>query len=148
MIYYVCLHYTLNASTYWHSPDSATDSFIWSVIEVGISITAASVVTMRPLLRAMRIEGFGSTRDTAYPSRTTENIGPYSNELSDLPTSNITKDISMEYTISPIDRLSETGSEEDILYARNATTSRAWSANAKEETWCLGPCNLCVFQLY
>lgn len=33
----------------------------WTVIEPGVAIIAASLATIRPLLRAMRVHGFGST---------------------------------------------------------------------------------------
>ena len=34
---------------------------IWTVIEISLSITASSFATLRPLLRAWRIKGFGSS---------------------------------------------------------------------------------------
>lgn len=50
----------------------------WTVIEPGVAIIAASLATIRPLLRAMRVHGFGSTGRTthsapsAYARQTTE----------------------------------------------------------------------------
>jgi hypothetical protein len=34
---------------------------VWTLVEPGIAITAASLITIRPLLRAMHFKGFGST---------------------------------------------------------------------------------------
>lgn len=51
----------------------------WTVIEPGVAIIAASLATIRPLLRAMRVHGFGSTgrrtthsAPSAYARQTTE----------------------------------------------------------------------------
>ena len=40
---------------------ASTDTMIWTIIEPGLGITAASAVTLRPLLRALKIRGFSST---------------------------------------------------------------------------------------
>lgn len=37
---------------------------IWTIIEPGVAIVASSLATIRPLLRAMKIHGFESTRRT------------------------------------------------------------------------------------
>ncbi len=41
---------------------SATQALVWTIVECGIAISAASLVTIRPLLRALNITGF-ETRD-------------------------------------------------------------------------------------
>lgn len=57
----------------------ATQVMTWTVIEPGVAIIAASLATIRPLLRAMRVRGFGSTgrrthsAPSAYARQTTEN---------------------------------------------------------------------------
>lgn len=39
---------------------------IWTIIEPGLGITAASIVTLRPLLRALKIWGFASDSGGPY----------------------------------------------------------------------------------
>lgn len=41
-----------------------TDAMVWTLVEPGIAIIAASLVTIRPLLRLMRLRGFGTTDRT------------------------------------------------------------------------------------
>lgn len=43
--------------------DGATDALIWTLVEPGISIFAASIATLRPLLRALKLTGFSSADD-------------------------------------------------------------------------------------
>ncbi|KAJ2906606.1 putative integral membrane family protein [Zalerion maritima] len=38
-----------------------TDAMVWTLVEPGVAISAASLVTIRPLLRAWRLKGFEST---------------------------------------------------------------------------------------
>ncbi|KAI5924832.1 hypothetical protein F4810DRAFT_709402 [Camillea tinctor] len=48
-----------------------TDAMVWTLIEPGIAITAASLVTIRPLLRKWKLKGFtstGNSRPTAASS--------------------------------------------------------------------------------
>ncbi|SPN98900.1 related to integral membrane protein pth11 [Cephalotrichum gorgonifer] len=40
---------------------AGTDAMVWTLVEPGVAIVAASLATIRPLLRAMRIRGFDST---------------------------------------------------------------------------------------
>ncbi|KAL3422852.1 integral membrane family protein [Phlyctema vagabunda] len=40
---------------------AGTNPMIWTLIEPGVAIIAASLITIRPLLRALRLRGFGST---------------------------------------------------------------------------------------
>ncbi|KYK55661.1 integral membrane family protein [Drechmeria coniospora] len=42
---------------------TATDAFVWTVVEPGVAIIASSLATIRPLLRAMKIRGFQSSDD-------------------------------------------------------------------------------------
>lgn len=39
---------------------ASTETMIWTIVEPGLGITAASAVTLRPLLRACKIPGFSS----------------------------------------------------------------------------------------
>jgi hypothetical protein len=41
----------------------------WSVVEPGTAITAASLATIRPLLRAYNITGFGSNATSSLPTQ-------------------------------------------------------------------------------
>lgn len=40
---------------------------VWTLIEPGVAIVASSLVTIRPLLHAMRIKGFMSTENSTAP---------------------------------------------------------------------------------
>jgi hypothetical protein len=40
---------------------TGTTAMVWTLIEPGLAITAASLITIRPLLRALNFKGFGST---------------------------------------------------------------------------------------
>lgn len=65
---------------------------VWTLVEPGIAITAASLITIRPLLRALNFKGFDSTNpytSNQYPSRSRPTPG--TNNLSlrgDIPTGN------------------------------------------------------------
>ncbi|CAI4210221.1 unnamed protein product [Parascedosporium putredinis] len=41
---------------------AGTDAMVWTLIEPGVAIVAASLATIRPLLRVMRLKGFETTR--------------------------------------------------------------------------------------
>lgn len=41
--------------------DAGTDAMIWTIIEAGLAIIAASLATIRPLLRVLRVRGFESS---------------------------------------------------------------------------------------
>ncbi|KUJ14592.1 uncharacterized protein LY89DRAFT_752697 [Mollisia scopiformis] len=43
---------------------TGTTAMVWTLIEPGIAITAASLVTIRPLLRALNLSGFSSDHST------------------------------------------------------------------------------------
>jgi hypothetical protein len=47
--------------------DATTDTMIWTIIEPGLSITAASIVTLRPLLGVFKTRGFISEK--SYPDQ-------------------------------------------------------------------------------
>jgi hypothetical protein len=49
--------------------DASTDTMIWTIIEPGLGITAASIVTLRPLLRVFRIRGFIPEKGGPYPDQ-------------------------------------------------------------------------------
>ncbi|KAL1858252.1 hypothetical protein Daus18300_009998 [Diaporthe australafricana] len=40
---------------------AGTDAMVWTLVEPGVAIVASSLVTIRPLLRKMRLKGFEST---------------------------------------------------------------------------------------
>ena len=40
---------------------AGTDAMVWTLVEPGVAITAASLATIRPLLRRLRVSGFLST---------------------------------------------------------------------------------------
>lgn len=40
---------------------AGTDAMVWTLVEPGVAISAASLVTIRPLLRAWKLKGFEST---------------------------------------------------------------------------------------
>jgi hypothetical protein len=51
---------------------------IWTIIEPGLGITAASIVALRPLLRALKIRGFTSDNDAGpYHHSNSRATGPY-----------------------------------------------------------------------
>ncbi|KAJ9134651.1 Integral membrane family protein [Pleurostoma richardsiae] len=52
---------------------AGTDAMVWTLIEPGIAISAASLVVLRPLLRAWRLRGFESTENTG--GRNTQRSG-------------------------------------------------------------------------
>lgn len=74
---------------------------MWTIVEPGLSIVAASVVTLRPLLRAMKISGFSSTDTyaTGYADRAQQSHSNFSRpgaqgyvrsrELDELPLQNV-----------------------------------------------------------
>ncbi|KAI9158710.1 hypothetical protein HJFPF1_06708 [Paramyrothecium foliicola] len=43
---------------------AGTDAMVWTLIEPGVAISAASLATIRPLLRKLQIPGFNSTNHT------------------------------------------------------------------------------------
>ncbi|TAQ85467.1 hypothetical protein B7494_g6209 [Chlorociboria aeruginascens] len=49
-----------------HFANTADELFIWSIVEAGSGMVASSLATLRPLVRKLRINGFGdSSRNTA-----------------------------------------------------------------------------------
>jgi hypothetical protein len=62
---------------------------VWTLVEPGIAITAASLITIRPLLRALNFKGFDSTDPyTNNPSRSRQPPGTHNLSLrSDMPAS-------------------------------------------------------------
>ena len=46
---------------------------VWTVVEVGVAITAASLVTIRPLLRVLKFNGFGSAGENFSTSASNNN---------------------------------------------------------------------------
>lgn len=46
---------------------------VWTVVEIGLAITAASLITTRPLLRALKFRGFGTSELSTYGAHSTRN---------------------------------------------------------------------------
>jgi hypothetical protein len=63
----------LNHCLIEHPAVSGTNSLTWSVVEPGTAITAASLVTIRPLLRKLNIAGFKSSNATSSRLTQTQN---------------------------------------------------------------------------
>lgn len=63
---------------------------VWTLVEPGVAITAASLITIRPLLRALNFSGFDSTNPyTNNPSRSRPTPGTHNLSLrSDIPAGN------------------------------------------------------------
>ena len=59
------LKYLIELSDYSDNLYTANDAMVWTLIEPGIAIIAASLVTIRPLLHAWHITGFGSTKNSS-----------------------------------------------------------------------------------
>lgn len=59
--------YLVELGTYDDILFTGTTAMVWTLVEPGVAITAASLITIRPLLRALNINGFssGSTRNTS-----------------------------------------------------------------------------------
>jgi len=53
---------------------SLTDALLWTTIEAGVGITAASIATMRPLFRKFSILGFSSTDSRSYTRQTPRHV--------------------------------------------------------------------------
>ncbi|KAK8111238.1 uncharacterized protein PG998_007695 [Apiospora kogelbergensis] len=51
-----------------------TDSMVWTLVEPGVAIVASSLVTIRPLLRALKVRGFTSSGTSKQ-----QQTGPFSN---------------------------------------------------------------------
>lgn len=49
---------------------AGTDAMVWTLVEPGVAIVASSLVTIRPLLRKMRLKGFESTERSRVLQRT------------------------------------------------------------------------------
>ncbi|RDW59065.1 hypothetical protein BP5796_11989 [Coleophoma crateriformis] len=117
----VRLVYLANVANFDDILYTATDTMLWTIAEPGIGIIAASVMTLRPLLRAMKVSGF-STAEPSGKSNTGGGIstaqGPYSRaeELSSLPSrSGMSKNHDHSITIVQQYRVSITGSDDSIL---------------------------------
>jgi hypothetical protein len=107
---------------------AATQVMTWTVIEPGVAIIAASLATIRPLLRAMRVHGFGSTgrsrtahsSPSAYARQTTEDRStPVVDQIFG------PDDVSLSYEILPPESLmSPIGLTIEQAQADTATVSR------------------------
>lgn len=59
------LKYLIELADYSDQLYTATHAMVWTIIEPGIAIVAASLVTIRPLLNAWNLKGFGSSKNTS-----------------------------------------------------------------------------------
>lgn len=48
-----------------NSADAGTNPMVWTLVEPGVAIVASSLVTIRPLLRQLRLKGFESTEHSS-----------------------------------------------------------------------------------
>jgi hypothetical protein len=65
--------YLVELSDYSDILFTGTTAMVWTLIEPGIAITAASLITIRPLLRALNFTGFNSTGYTSSRNLTSNN---------------------------------------------------------------------------
>lgn len=65
--------YLVELSDYSDILFTGTTAMVWTLIEPGIAITAASLITIRPLLRAMNFAGFNSTGNNTSRNLTSNN---------------------------------------------------------------------------
>ena len=65
--------YLVELSDYSDILFTGTTAMVWTLIEPGIAITAASLITIRPLLRALNFAGFSSTGYTSSRNVTSNN---------------------------------------------------------------------------
>jgi hypothetical protein len=65
--------YLVELSDYSDILFTGTTAMVWTLIEPGIAITAASLITIRPLLRALNFTGFNSTGHTSSRNLTSNN---------------------------------------------------------------------------
>ncbi|KAI0167989.1 integral membrane family protein [Pestalotiopsis sp. NC0098] len=95
---------------------ATTDTMIWTIVEPGVAIVAASLITIRPLLRAWRVRGFVSTENT---KRTDPISHGHGNRASGMPSlgSKDRTNIDVEAAQSSRDQASD--AEEDQGPVRN-----------------------------
>jgi hypothetical protein len=65
--------YLVELSDYSDILFTGTTAMVWTLIEPGLAITAASLITIRPLLRALNFTGFNSTGYTSSRNLTSNN---------------------------------------------------------------------------
>lgn len=117
---------------------ASTDALLWTIVEPGIGIIAASIVTLRPLLKAWKVSGFSANTDSRQTPAggISGSHGPYSRsqELDELPGANSNASTNRRSKLSvtgkggvrtraqPVlaDASSDTGSE-DFILARGST---------------------------
>ncbi len=54
---------------------ATTNAMVWTLVEPGVAIVAASLVTIRPLLRRMSVPGFETIKNTLSGSRRRQSVG-------------------------------------------------------------------------
>lgn len=59
------LKYLVELGEYKDQLYTSTNAMVWTIIEPGIAIVAASLVTIRPLLNALHFKGFNSSKNTS-----------------------------------------------------------------------------------
>ncbi|KAI1337478.1 hypothetical protein F5Y15DRAFT_155406 [Xylariaceae sp. FL0016] len=64
---------------------AGTDAMVWTLIEPGVAISAASLVTVRPLLRRCKIKGFISTENSRRTGPSSRKSGSRTNRSNRMP---------------------------------------------------------------
>ena len=93
LISYV-LHILLQLFLHTNIPtDAGTTAMVWTLVEPGVAISAASLITIRPLLRALNFKGFDSTSPSG--SHRTPYSGHHTLSLrNDIPVNNLSNPVS------------------------------------------------------
>lgn len=112
--------------------DAGTDALIWTIIEPGLSIVAASIATLRPLLKALKVIGFGSSGFSRHAARSQGGVGLHGRyarpeELGVLKSGSGTISTKIDVNIAQAARDSGLGSQEEIWAAnRGQSSTRVW----------------------
>lgn len=86
---------------------------MWSIVEPGVSITAASLATLRPLLRKLRVIGFGSSGN-AHRTSAIGNVYERPHQLPAMP--QLSGGISTQTEVKVVDAgRRQFGSQDEIL---------------------------------
>lgn len=102
------------------------DAGIWTSVEIGLAIIAASVATLRPLLKALRVRGFSSD-DSSARTGGLSNGGPYirSHQLSSLAPNEpelVRRGQGKSTSAIETEAMSDNGSQEFILQGQIKVT--------------------------
>lgn len=125
--------------------DTTVDTEIWTVLEAGIGMIAASSATLRPLLKLFRVTGFSSSntsRPTGHGPSAMDRGGLYirTQELDVIPRGN---DGETRKVVARTDEISDDGSE-DFIFGQDAShraavpqdtvgVTRSWSVSVSRK---------------